>query len=149
MESNQPIVASINENAARHLYRSAQWSIFFAVLGFIGAGILLIISIGMLVGGSLLASHPAFARMPFPIAIFGVIYLPISALYFWISALMLGFANKAKLGLKTNDDQLIEQSFRKMNKFLAVMGITTIMIIALYFVLLIGLAIGGITGLLG
>lgn len=151
MEKTTPYVVSINENAARYLYKSANWTTFFAILGFIMAGILTLVCLGLIVGAGAMSrmGSPVLANMPFSIAWFGVIYLPFAVLYFWVSILMLGFASKAKLALKQNDDGLIEQSFKKMNRFLTIMGIMTIVGIGLYFVMLIGVIVSSLTGMTG
>lgn len=151
MENSNSYIVSINTLAARYLYKSANWTIFFSILGYILAGIMIIVCLGLILGAGALGAmgNPTLAQLPFSLAWFGVIYLPLALLYIWISTLMLGFASKAKEALKQNDDGLIEQSFRKMSRFLTMMGIVTIVGLSFYFIMMIVMIVGGITGTTG
>ncbi len=150
METSKSYVVSINESAAGYLYKSASWTTFFAVLGYIAAALLLLMAMFVLVSGGLISRfNPAVAQMPFNFAWLGVIYLPIAALYIWTSTLMLGFASKAKQALKDNDDDMIEQSFKKMKQFLTIFGVMTIALLVLYFFMIIAMIVGSISGMSG
>lgn len=154
MNEEKSFVLNVNENAARYLYRVAQWSTFFAVLGFIGAGLLVLASVSMLAFGSFLpfmkSMMPAEAG-GFPaviIIVLGVVYLAISVLYFIVSLKLYRFASKAKEALRSNDDLLLEESFKNLNTYLKITGIITIIFLSIYLIGIVVAVFAGVGSLL-
>ena len=138
MNEEKSYVLNVNENAARYLYRVAQWSKFFAILGFIAAALMLLASLSMIAFGSFMpfisnAMHTQAGAMPFALgAVFGVIYIPFSALYFIVSLKLYRFAEKAKSALKQNSDELLEESLKNLSAYTRILGIITIVVLSLY-----------------
>ncbi len=155
MEVEKSYVLNVNENAAHYLYKSAQWSKFFAILGFIFAGIMVLLTIFMIGFGTFL---PIFSKsMPMegsgvgPAAMFSgvamvfiaIIYLGLSLLYFIVSLKLYRFADKAKIALNSNSDEMLELSFKNLNSALTIMGIVTIIVLAIYVIMFIVMALAG------
>lgn len=155
MEIEKSYVLSVNENAARYLYKSAQWSKFFAVLGFISAGFLILATIALIGMGSLLPmmrqsmpmNQPGVGPMAFlstsVFALIGVFYLLMAVVNIIVALKLYRFADKAITALKTNDDEILELSFKNMNSFLQILGIVTIIVIALYIIIFVVMILAG------
>lgn len=149
MNEEKSYVLNVNENAARYLYRVAQWSKFFAILGFIAAALMLLASLSMFAFGSFMPfmtkGMPMQAGlMPFAMgAVFGIIYIPFSVLYFIVSLKLYRFAEKAKSALKHNSDDLLEESLKNLSAYTRILGIITVVVLSLYALIIVfGLLFG-------
>lgn len=147
MNEEKSYVLNVNENAALYLFRSAQWSKFFAVLGFIGSGMLILGTIfmsiifpvffkGMSAGPHGAGIMPSLMAGPL-MFVLGVVYVIFAVVYFIVSLKLYRFAEKGVMALKTNDDELLEISFKNLNSFLKIMGIVTIIALSLYIIMMI------------
>ncbi|MFC0878132.1 DUF5362 family protein [Saccharicrinis sp. FJH2] len=155
MEVEKSYVLNVNENAAHYLYKSAQWSKFFAILGFISAGLMILGTIALVGMGSVFPAMGQSATMGGPAAgpmaylstsvfvLIGILYLVMAVVNIIIALKLYRFADKAIVALKTNDDEILELSFKNMNSFLQILGILTIVMIGLYFITFIVMMLAG------
>lgn len=148
-------VLNLNENAALYLYRSAQWSKFFAILGFVGSGLLVVLTMSIFLFGSFIPfGAKAFSgphgggMMPGILAggfmiVAGFLYLAVAIVYLIVSLKLFRFAGQAMSALKLNDDTILESSFRNLNSFLKIMGVITIVVLSLYLIGFIVMMLAG------
>jgi hypothetical protein len=109
---------------------TSKWAMFFAVLGFIGAGIYLLL---------------AFAIMPAPIAnmigsfawIFVLFYLLALACVFFLSLFHLKFSNGITRAMNFTDQQAFTAAWRNFRNHFRLYGIMVIVFIALYIIMII------------
>ncbi|MFB6319283.1 DUF5362 family protein [Saccharicrinis sp. FJH54] len=155
MEVENSYVLNVNENAAHYLYRSAQWSKFFAILGFISAGLMIFGTFALMGMSSLIPGMrqgmapqgqglgPAAFLSSTVFILGGIFYFAMAIVNIVIAIKLYRFADKAIAALKTNDDEMLELSFKNMNSFLQILGILTIVVISIYVITLVVMMLAG------
>jgi len=131
-------VLEVTENAKKYLKSTASWSLFFAVLGFIGVAFLAICGIVMIAmfydGGHL--SSMSFV---------GVLYIALGGVMVFPALYLLRFSQETNKALANQDTMVIEEAFKNMKSFWKFTGILTIVYIVLIpFVFLTAFIIGDI-----
>lgn len=115
---NAPDTLRISPTIRSSWQESTKWSLFFAVLGFIYVGLLII---GVLAG----SRNPLFGAGVFMLVIMGtLIFIPT-----WF---IFQFSQKLKKGLETEDTALAEEGFANLRRLYQYAGIVTIIILAFY-----------------
>lgn len=133
---SQLIVNTLSKN---YLNETQKWSKFLAIVGFIGIGLLVIISISMVFFVS-----NAFGGMedsPLSGGLFGIIYLLMAALYFFPVYYMYKFSKHMKTALSNNDTENIGEAFKFLKSQYKFMGIYTIICLGVYLLSILGMAI--------
>lgn len=136
----------LNESAKGFLKETAKWAYFLSILGYIG--------IGFIVFAALFANtlFSAMGKMNPAMGVMGssfgttmaVVYLLIAALYFFPVYYLNKFASNAKAAFTNNDSETLTTSFRYLKSHYKFIGIMTLVIFALYFLLFIGMIVTGI-----
>jgi hypothetical protein len=126
------------------LAESAKWAKFLGIMGFIGAGFMII---GSLFMGVILAATSGFARSSATgiSGIFAVVYIPIAILYFFVALYLYQFGTHIKSGIVFGDSIQVSVGLGKLKSFFKLMGITTIVILVLYVLILIIMMVIGAT----
>jgi hypothetical protein len=137
----QPLV--ITEDIRSYIYESAKWTKFLSIVGFIVTGLMVLIAISV---GSVMQSMseiPAYqglaALSPGVITVF---YLLIALVYFYPSFLMYKFSSAAKLAVLYGSQENLSLAMSKMKSIFKFWGILTIIIIAIYVLMIVGISIG-------
>ncbi len=137
MQDNTNIFdATFSETSKAHLLETTRWTKFLAILMFIFIGLMLLGVISLLISGSALNSmSPGFSAMGpvFPTTIFLFVIL----LYWYPTNMLYKFSANMKTGLLSNNAELIEKGFRCQKNMYKFMGIFTITILALYFIVIV------------
>ncbi|CEN51672.1 hypothetical protein [Capnocytophaga canis] len=134
---------SIQEN----LKEIAKWAKFLAILGFVGIAILVLVSIFTIIFGVIASS---MEDTPFPLALVGVLYLGMAAVYYFPIKYLYDFATNMKDSLKTSNRIVFSRAFENLKSHYKFMGIFTIVMLSLYILILIGvLLIVGFLGAIG
>ncbi len=131
LENRNELVLEIQ--AEVYLKETRKWTKFFAILGFIFMGIGVLASIGMFVMSSTMSSV-----IPFPMAGIGFFYLLMIAVYFFPIYYLLQFSNKAKEALVSRSSEALTEAMRYIKSHYKFVGIMTIVILALYPIIIIG-----------
>ena len=76
--------------------------------------------------------------------IMAVVYFLIAALYFFPVYYLNKFASNAKIAFKNNDEDALTTSLRYLKSHYKYIGIMVLVIFSLYFLLIIGMIVGGI-----
>ena len=123
----------LNNNAVEALRESAKWSMFLAIMGFIGIGFMII---GALFVGSAMAMIP---DDPFnPIAGFrkyiSIIYVILAALYFPPVYYLYKYSSDMKNSLLARNSQSLSEALVSLKSHHKYLGISIIVLIALYIV---------------
>jgi amino acid transporter len=147
MEEKQVLDSSINGNdgfvvtqmSRVFLEETRKWAKFFAVLGFIGVGFMIIIGLFF---GSFMSKFGNMGDMPveFPTAIISVIYI-LMALIMIVPLMYLNkYANFMKTALRSEDSSQLELAFENFKSYYKFQGIMAIIFIGIYaLMLLIGI----------
>ncbi len=121
---------------------TSKWAMFFAVLGFIGAGIYLLLAFAIL---PMLNMFSSMGVMPAPIAnmigsfawIFVLFYLLALACVFFLSLFHLKFSNGITRAMNFTDQQAFTAAWRNFRNHFRLYGIMVIVFIALYIIMII------------
>ena len=127
---------TVNESMKSDLLSAAKWTKFLCILGCIGVGLMVLLSIAMIVFGSAAANlSPAL-----PVGgLVGVIYLLCAAIYIYPLIKGFQFANATKTACLFNNENELARGFSGLSSLLRYLGILTIVIIVIYILVLIGL----------
>lgn len=136
----------LNESAKDFLKETAKWAYFLSILGYIGIGFIILAA---LFAGTLFSAmgkiNPAMGMMG---SSFGIImafvYLFIAVLYFFPVYYLNKFAVKAKAAIKTNDSETLTISLGYLKSHYKYIGIMTLVVFSLYFIMLVGMMLTGI-----
>lgn len=137
----------MSQPSMEFLESSAKWARFLAILGFIGIGLMVIASLFMIVAGSALSSrsyrYGGGGLMGMPFGMVGIIYLVMAVLYFFPVLYLNNFASKMLNAIVMRDQVQLESSFENLRNHYRFVGILTIVLIGLYFLMiLIGVMAG-------
>lgn len=112
------------------LTETVKWTSFLSILGFIGIGFFVIISLGMMLMG--LKFGPMFGGFAA-----GLIYLIVAGFYFIPINYLYKFSSNMKLALKNNNQAALRCSFEYLKAHYKFIGILTLIIISFYILMLI------------
>lgn len=118
---------------------TAKWAMFFAVLGFIVAGLY---TLGAVAFIPLIRTLSAMGTIPEPLAtlfgsfswLFVLLYLGVVAIMFFLAFFHMKFANLITRALNFTDQASFNNAWRNMRNYFRLNGIVTIVSLALYFI---------------
>jgi hypothetical protein len=141
MEENKKKI-ELNEVAIDALRVSAKWSLFLAIMGFIGIGFMIIaaIFISSIMGELPNNGNPVLALK----GIIGVIYIVLAALYFPPVYYLFKYATDMKTALQNQDSTEVGDALNYLKSHHRYLGISIIVVISLYFLMIIGVVITSI-----
>lgn len=134
---------SVDSIAREQLSEAARWARFLAIMGFIGCGIIVIAGILMTLFASFMSQvSTGYSYSGRPVqtfgrsALIGILYVIGSAVFYVRCLYLYRFANKMRTALRERDQQELNESFRNLKKMFRFNGILTIVIVALYVIIL-------------
>lgn len=135
-ENNAPQENSFfgNYEINEYLLQTSKWGKFLAIMGYIGVGLLVLVALFMLIGGSMFNE---IAGTEFPTGLFGASYFLLAALYFIPVSYLYRFSVQMKHGLMISDVNEITSGFRNLKSLYKFFGILTIVLISLYALIII------------
>lgn len=132
----------LNDQAVDALKESAKWSMFLAIMGFIGIGFMILAAIFMSSMMSMVpdssASNNPFGMMKGFISIF---YIVLAALYFAPIYYLYKYAADMKSGLNSNDSDVVSNALVALKSHHKFLGISIIVVISLYILMIIGFVV--------
>lgn len=136
METNSPFEQfeelRIDRISREFLTETAKWANFLSILGFIGLGLMVIVSLFMFVVG---ASN---SFMPMGSGIFvGIFYILIAGFYFVPINYLYKFSSNMKNALRTNNQASLTSSFEYIKSHYKFIGILTIVIMGIYILMIL------------
>jgi hypothetical protein len=114
------------------------WVTFLAVLGFIGTGLMVLAGLVMMVMGG-------FGKLP---AGLGIVYVVLALLYVAPSYLLFRYGAEIKGLLEGGGMQRLVQALVSQKSFWKFMGIMTLIVMGIYFLVLVGAMVAGFMGAL-
>lgn len=126
------------------LKETAKWAYFLSILGFVGIGLLVLLSLFM---GTIFSKLGVFGNNFSPAPMMGVgfitfLYLIMAVLYFFPVYYLFQFASKAKAAFSKNDNETLTTSLEYLKSHYKFMGILAIVIFSLYGVIFLFSLIG-------
>lgn len=136
----------LDESAKDFLKETAKWAYFLSIIGFVGIGLLVLIAIFAGTFFSLMSnSVPGMAAAGGSFGImFSIIYLIMALLYFFPVYFLNKFASNAKKAFRDNDSEALTNSFGYLKSHYKFIGILTVILLALYGVVLVFAVIAGL-----
>lgn len=133
---------SLSKNSISDLTEIRKWTLFFAILGFVGIGLMVlggfIMGIVGSVGGLLGNREVAF------LGIITVFYILLAIVYFFPVLYLLKFSTNMKLAVEKSDQNKLTAAFQFLKSHFKYVGIVTIVIFGLY---ILGIIIAMLVGL--
>ena len=129
----------LNQFAIDYLKESAKWSMFLAIMGFIGIGFMVVAALVM---GTFMSS-----LMPYGGFLSGI-YILMAVLYFFPIYYLYKYATNIKTSLSENDEEGLATALGYLKSHHKFLGISIIVIISLYILLIIGFIAFGVTNLM-
>lgn len=128
----------------------AKWAKFLAIIGFVGIGLMVVLSFSIGTIFSLLNEFQQASPFPFPGFLFGFIYFIIAIIYFFPVLYLYRFSIHAKEALKITDNGLLEKALINLKAHYRYIGIVMIVVLAIYaLALVIGIFVGIVAGIMG
>jgi len=123
---------TISEEAINYLNETRRWSKFFAILGFIGSAIMILIGLGI----NFFMSHIPVSQnemFPFNFTIWiTFLYCFIAVIYFIPSFYLLKFAQKLKIALLTKNNEALTEALGNQKSVYKFWGIFMLIFIVIY-----------------
>jgi uncharacterized membrane protein len=121
-----------------HLAETAKWGMFLSILGFIGSAVIVIVA--LIVAGKLGGYRGSYGEAAnFGVGTIMVVYLVIAIIYFFMSFFLYRFSSKMKTALQSTDQESLNYAFLNLKNLYKMMGIITIVYLAL---MVLGLIFG-------
>lgn len=126
------------------LKETAKWAYFLSIVGFVGIGMLILLSVFM---GTIFSKLGVFNSGMSPAPMMGVgfitfLYLIIAVLYFFPVYYFFQFSSKAKAAFSRNDNEALTTSFEYLKSHHKFLGILSIVILSIYGVVFLFSIIG-------
>jgi hypothetical protein len=129
--------------AVGFLQESAKWSKFMAIIGFIGIGLMVLVSLFMAIGFSSMGAS-TMPELPFSMSVFSIIYVLFAAIYFFPVYYLYQYATKTSAALHSKNKQLLADGLENLKSHHKFLGIFTLIIISLYGFIFVFAILGGI-----
>lgn len=138
---SEPKTLILDEKGIKHLSETRQWSMFFAVLGFIFCGLIMLVPVILLVVN--LASPAPFFGL---VALIPLMFLV--AIYFFPTFFLYRFSVLSKRAIRNTDHAAFVKSLMFLKIFFRFIGILTIIMLSIYLLLFaFGVLAGSIFGM--
>ena len=140
----------LNQTAVQYLKESAKWSLFLAIMGFIGIGFMIIaaISMGTLMSSGL-GSSPGMGAMAGMGGILSGVYIVMALLYFFPIYYLYKYATDMKNALNSRNNDMLTGALGYLKSHHKFLGVSMIVIISLYILIFVGAIIFGMSGMMG
>jgi Family of unknown function (DUF5362) len=139
-QSNQNLFdLQIDHQTNSFLSEAAKWGKFLAIMGFIFCGIMAIAA--LFAGRSMASMMPGLSTTEGTTAVIGgfvtVFYLIFALIYFFPCLYLFNFSSKMQVALRSNQQDLLNTSFRNLKSCFKFMGILTIVILSFWILAII------------
>lgn len=133
----------ITEDIRSYLYETAKWTKFLSIVGFIITALMVLISLSVSSVMQSMSEMPAYQGLAgLNPGIITFVYLLVALVYFYPSFLMFKFSSSAKLAVLYGSQEDLSVAMSKMKSIFKFWGILTIVFIALYVLMVIGISVG-------
>ena len=133
----------ISDEIIANLKVTSFWANFLSIIGFVYTGLLILMGLGFLIALPIIGNE-IFPVQVFPLNYIGIIYIVIGLVYLIPTLYLNRFADKIKTALLNFQQIEFESGFKNLKSLFKFMGITTIIIITLSFLVIPIIFISGI-----
>ena len=118
----------LGQQAKNYILEASKWATFLSIIGFIGIGLMIILSFTI---GAVLANLPVETMGGISPQFFSFFYLIIAGVYFIPVFYLFQFGSKTKQAIMNNDNDVLTFGLKKLRSHYKFLGI--ISIIGIYF----------------
>lgn len=126
---------SVDNDIKSFLLETAKWAKFISIIGFIGLGFMVLGGLIVLTIGSTLSSMAG--PTPFPIGLFGFIYLVMAVVYFFPILYLYKCAVGLKNGINSNNQETFKNGIQNLKSHYKFIGISLIVVLSLYVLMFV------------
>ncbi len=135
----------LNSEAMSYLNGIRKWTKFFAIMGAIGIGLMIVLALTIGTIFAALNDSMYNQSMPVPTFFITIIYLFFAGLYVYPTYTLFKFSSEMKLTLSNKDSMGATRAFKFLNNHFQYVGILSIVIMSLYIlVFLFGTLMAGL-----
>ena len=142
-KQNENFENQLTSVAVGFLQESAKWSKFMAIIGFIGIGLMVLVSLFMAIGFSAMGAS-TMPELPFSMSVFSIIYVLFAAIYFFPVYYLYQYATKTSAALHSKNKQLLTDGLENLKSHHKFLGIFTLILVSLYGFIFVFAILGGI-----
>lgn len=136
----------LTPETAAFLLKAAKWGKFLAILGFIVTGLMLTVGILMTFILSIMPEDMVPLSMPSSTAVSSVLFIVMSGIYLVPVVFLNSFCNNAIKAVNQTDSEFLAVSIRNLKNLFVFTGILTIVLLAIYTLLLLIIGSAAIIG---
>jgi hypothetical protein len=122
----------IEQETLKDLDTTRKWTMFLAILGFIGIGVLL--AVGLFTGVFLSVFNKGDTATSYPGWLVFVIIVTTSILYFFPMLFIFRFSKFIKVVIKTHDSEELKKAFKNLRSYFTYIGILVIAALVIYVI---------------
>jgi len=139
----------LDQPSAAYLGEAAKWAKFLAIIGFIFCGLMILAALfaGSIIGAMMSSMGGGSASM-FGSGFVTVLYLCLTAIYFFPCLYLFRFASQMQDALHSNEQNKLQTSFKNLKACFRFMGILFIVIMSIYILMIIFVMVVGLGGLM-
>jgi len=135
----------VTNESVSYLATAAKWSKFLSIMGFIGAGFLILLGLAFsvfyaTVGRELPSTGPLSFVSP---GVLQGIYILIGLFYLWPVIYLNNFSNFTTRAVKSGNSDLLTKAICNLKRLFLFMGILTIVILVIYLIAIIAVVVAG------
>ena len=137
-ETNLVLTGSDKTN----LLEAVKWGKFLAIIGLIMSGMVVLFGLFMIggAGGAFDEVYPGIGGGV------GFIYILFSLLYIFPSLYLLRFSTQLKRGITSSDQESCSDAYNNLRRLFLFMGVLTIVVLALYALIILFAIMGSVMG---
>lgn len=146
-DQSQIFSLTIDPIIKSHLYETARWGKFLAILGFIVCALVVIVGLffgtifSSLVSRSEVSYEGNISTGSFG-ALAAVIYIIIAVVYFFPCLFLFRFSTKMKAALNGNEQMDLTLAFQNLKSLFRYVGVITVIVLAFYIIVIIFALLG-------
>jgi MFS family permease len=137
MEKNEEKKIEIGQDTLNILNATRKWTMFLAILGFIGIGVLL--GAGVVAGLFLSVFNTANTNLGFPESLIIIIVIVLALISFFPVLYLFRFSKHTTEAVRTHDKEKLHEAFWNLKAYYVYVGILIIVVLVLYLVFFIAL----------
>jgi len=143
------VQGGVSDLAVESLRQTRPWVRVIAILMVVGAGFMLLAGVAMVMAGAFLPEGPGASKSPFPMALLGFVYLPLSALYLYPAFKLFKYSGSISRLLESRASADLEVALGHQKSFWKFSGIAALVMLAVYAVGFVGAIAYGVISSLG
>jgi len=131
-------IPQLTSESVEYLHKAAKWGKFLALLGFIMTSLMIVAGILMSFVLSKVHSYDLVPlNSPFSVRVLSTFYVSVAAIFMIPVSFLHAFSNKAIKAVNTGNSENMTSSLRNLKNLFIFLGISTILILALYTMILL------------